>query len=288
MVRSTEEILEVPPHASTAVAAGNVGTAGHSTEAVTVGQVITGPIMSVTVMVRLQEEVLLQASIAVQVRVTLNLWGHKVLGVVTSTEEILGVPPHASTAVAAGNVGTAGHSTEAVTVGQVITGPVISVTVMVRLQEEVLLQASIAVQVRVTLNLWGHTVLGVVTSMEEILGVPPHASTAVAAGNVGTAGHSTEAVTVGQVITGPVLSVTAMVRLQVEVLPQASVAVQVRRTLNSWAQMPLGVVRSTEVITGVPHPSVAVAAGNVGTAGHSTEAVTVGQVITGAMMSDAL
>jgi len=207
---------------------------------------------------------------------------------VRSTEEILEVPPHASTAVAAGNVGTAGHSTEAVTVGQVITGPIMSVTVMVRLQEEVLLQASIAVQVRVTLNLWGHKVLGVVTSTEEILGVPPHASTAVAAGNVGTAGHSTEAVTVGQVITGPVLSVTAMVRLQVEVLPQASVAVQVRRTLNSWAQMPLGVVRSTEVITGVPHPSVAVAAGNVGTAGHSTEAVTVGQVITGAMMSDAL
>jgi len=139
-----------------------------------------------------------------------------------------------SDAVGGTGIGGAGkHSTVIFAGGLLKVGAVLSVTEIVRLQDEVLPQASVAVQVRRTLNSWRQMPLGVVTSTEEIIGVPPHASMAVAAGNVGTAGHSMEAVTVGQMITGPVLSVTAMVRLQVEVFPQASVAVQVRCTLNS-------------------------------------------------------
>ena len=63
--------------------------------------------------------------------------------------------------------------------------------------------------------------------------IASHASVAVAAGNVGTAGHSIVAGTVGHVRTGGVLSVTAMVRLQVDEFPQSSVAVHVLVTLYS-------------------------------------------------------
>ena len=66
-----------------------------------------------------------------------------------------------------------------------------------------------------------------------IVGPPSHASVAVAAGNVGVAGHSIGETTVGHVITGAVLSVTEMVLLHVEELPQSSVAIHVRVTLYS-------------------------------------------------------
>ena len=69
--------------------------------------------------------------------------------------------------------------------------------------------------------------------MKVIVGVASHASTAVAGGNVGVAGHSIGVTTVGHVITGGVLSVTEIVRLHVAELPQSSVAVHVRVTLYS-------------------------------------------------------
>ena len=75
--------------------------------------------------------------------------------------------------------------------------------------------------------------LGVVTSAKVIVGVASHASTAVAGGNTGVAGHSIGDTTVGQVRTGAVLSVTEIVRLHVEEFPQSSVAVHVRVTLYS-------------------------------------------------------
>ena len=56
------------------------------------------------------------------------------------------------------------------------------------------------------------------------------ASLAVAAPKVGTVGQSIGDTTVGQVMLGGVISCTAMVRLQVDALPQSSVAVQVRVT----------------------------------------------------------
>ena len=75
--------------------------------------------------------------------------------------------------------------------------------------------------------------LGVVTSEEVIVGWLSQASVAVASPKSGTAGHSIGLVTVGQVITGAVLSVTVIVRLHIDALPQSSVAVQVRVTLYS-------------------------------------------------------
>ena len=81
------------------------------------------------------------------------------------------------------------------------------------------------------------------------------------------------------------LSVTEMVRLQVDALPQSSVAVQVRVTLYSAAQLP-GVVTSDDVIATVAsQASVAVAAPKLGVAGHSMGDTTEGQVIEGAVTS---
>ena len=74
---------------------------------------------------------------------------------------------------------------------------------------------------------------GVVTSDDVGVTSLSQASVAVAEPKLGAFGHSTEAVGFGQVITGAVLSVTEIVRLQVEELPQSSVAVQVRVTENS-------------------------------------------------------
>jgi hypothetical protein len=108
-------------------------------------------------------------------------------------------------------------------------------------------------------------------------------SEAVAAPKLGAFGHSTFD-TVGHVITGGVLSVTEMVRLQVEELPQSSVAVQVRVTENSCGQLP-GVVTLENVGTTLwSQPSDAVAAPKLGWFGHSTFD-TVGQLITGGVVS---
>ena len=53
----------------------------------------------------------------------------------------------------------------------------------------------------------------------------------MAAPKVGVAGQLIGDTTVGQVMAGGVMSRTLMERLQVDVLPQSSVAVQVRVTL---------------------------------------------------------
>jgi len=55
-----------------------------------------------------------------------------------------------------------------------------------------------------------------------------HASVAVAVGKDGRAEQSMDVLTVGQVITGTVLSAMLIVLLHAVALPQASVAVQVR------------------------------------------------------------
>ena len=70
-----------------------------------------------------------------------------------------------------------------------------------------------------------------VTSLEVMATLGSQASDAVAAPKVGTAGQSIGEVTAGHVILGGVMSRTCIVLLQVDVLPQSSVAVHVRVTL---------------------------------------------------------
>lgn len=131
----------------------------------------------------------------------------------------------------------------------------------------------------------GQTPLGtVVVEIMSIVGFASQASVAVGVPNTGVAGQLI-VVLVGQVIVGAVSSLTEIVRLQVAVLPQSSVAVQVRFTLYSCGQVP-GVVASTKVIaTLLSQASVAVGGLNTGVAGHSIGEVCVTQVIVGLVTS---
>ena len=94
----------------------------------------------------------------------------------------------------------------------------------------VLPQSSVAVQVRVTLYSCGHKP-SIVISEKLISTTASHSSMAVAVPKEGIAPHSIGLTTIGQVMTGTVLSCTNMVAEQVDELPQSSVAIQVRVTL---------------------------------------------------------
>src|SRR5262245_7020161 len=136
----------------------------------------------------------------------------------------------ASLAVAGPNTGAFGQKAGTTNGGQVTTGGVISRTIIVTLQDDVLPQSSVAVQVRVVLKVPGQ-LPGVVTVGNVIATLASQASVAVAAPNDGVAGQLIGDVTNGQVMFGGTLSETVMVLLQKDVLPQSSVATQVRVTL---------------------------------------------------------
>src|SRR5678815_4352309 len=86
----------------------------------------------------------------------------------------------------------------------------------------------------------------------------------------------------GQVMDGAVMSRTVMVALQVLVLPQSSVALQIR--VCTTGQLPLGVVLTTTTSTVWSQASLAVALPQEGVAGQSI-VVLAGQVMEGAVMS---
>ena len=149
---------------------------------------------------------------------------------VTSLNEIATLGSQASLAVAGPNTGVFGQKVGTINIGQVTTGGVISRTAMVTLQLDVFPQSSEAVQVLVTLNAPGQ-LPGVVTVVKEMVTLASQTSVAVATPNVGVAGQLMGEVTIGQVMEGGTLSETVIVLLQKDVLPQLSVATQVRVTL---------------------------------------------------------
>src|SRR5664279_5369076 len=180
-------------------------------------------------MVWAAEELLPQASVAVHVRVTLYEPA-QAPGVVTSLNTSVNAEPQASEAVATANTGEAGQSIVESAGSGSITGAVTSWTLMVCAAEELLPQASVAVHVRVTLYEPAQAP-GVVTSVKVRVNAEPQASLAVATANTGTAGQSIVESAGSGSITGAVTSCTLMVCAAEELLPQASVAVQVRVTL---------------------------------------------------------
>src|SRR5687768_3680307 len=117
---------------------------------VSAGQLITGGVVSVTLMVCTQLEELPQASVAVQVRVMVWLPG-QLPGTVLSVKVTTGAGSQLSVAVALpvllGSVEA--EQSIVVSAGQLITGAVVSTTLMVCTQLESLPQLSVAVQVRV-------------------------------------------------------------------------------------------------------------------------------------------
>jgi hypothetical protein len=111
-----------------------------------------------------------------------------------------------------------------------MAGGVTSCTTIVLLQVAVFPQSSVAVHVRVVLYVFGHEP-GVDTSENVKVTLGSHASLNVGGVKTGVAGQLIGVVCVAQVIVGGVISCTTIVRLQVAVFPQSSVAVQVRVVL---------------------------------------------------------
>ena len=169
-----------------------------------------------------------------------------------------------------------------------MTGAVVSVTVIVWVQVPALLQLSVAVHVRVMTDASAQ-VPAATLSLAETAGAPSQLSVAAAlpvlTGAV-EASHATVTLA-GQVMTGAVASTTVIVWPQLLLLPQSSVAVQVRVMMDASAQLPDAML-SDEVITGVPvQLSVAVPVpvpAAAVEASHSTVTLA-GQEMTGAMLS---
>ncbi len=147
-----------------------------------------------------------------------------------------------------------------------MVGGVLSVTLIVCDLLEELPQESVAVQVLVTLYFCGQFP-GVVTSTKVKDGLLSHTSVAVGLLNTGVAGHEIVDAPLTPLITGAVMSCTSIVCEAVELFPQASVAVQVRVTLYSPAQLPSIVSSSKVNVKLLPHASVAVAVSKDGVAG---------------------
>ena len=137
--------------------------------------------------------------------------------------------PQASVAVAVANCGVAGQLIVVGAGNAAITGAAVSVTVMVCEAVDVLPHESVAVQVRVVVYEPAHCPF-VVTSLKVNVNALPQASVAVAVANCGVAGQEIVDGAGNAAITGAVVSPTLMVCEAVDVLPQASVAVQVRVT----------------------------------------------------------
>src|SRR5207249_1105107 len=241
-----------------AVAVAKLGVAGQSTVLASAKAASTGAVMSRTLMVWLAVLLLPQASVAVQVRTCTT--GQ--LPLLVSTKVNVGVASQVSVAVAVAKLGAAGQSTVLASAKAASTGAVMSRTLMVWLAVLLLPQASVAVQVRTCTT--GQLPLLVSTKVN--VGVASQVSVAVAVAKLGVAGQSIVLAAGKAAITGAVMSRTLMVWLAVLLLPQASVAVQVRTCTTG--QLPLLV--STKVNVGVASQvSVAVAVAKLGVAGQS-------------------
>jgi hypothetical protein len=106
-------------------------------------------------------------------------------------------------------------------------------------------------------------------------------STGVGMVQIGTAGHWMVLGAGRALITGAVVSTTVMVCEAVDVLPQSSLAVQVRT--HTLGQVP--VQTSTKVNVAGPQLSVAVGVAKTGTAGHTTVLGPGSEEMTGAVVS---
>jgi hypothetical protein len=238
--------------ASLATGTPQTGVAGQATYW-TGGQLMTGGVMSRTVMLLLQLALLPQASVARQVRV--HTVGQLPDQVVLTTTGVM-APEQASLATAVPQDGVAGQSMVC-EAGQEIVGGVKSRTVIVLLQEAVFPQSSYARHVRV--QTVGQVPEETVLSME-IVRLSEQASVAVATPQTIVAGQSIVWLG-GQLIDGGVMSRTVMVLVQAAVPPQTSVARQVR--VHTVGHVPVDTVDSTltetlgSFATAVPQAGVA-------------------------------
>ena len=108
-------------------------------------------------------------------------------------------------------------------------------------------------------------------SSNVIVTPPGQLSVAVGVASVGTASHSTVISAGMPAKTGGVISNTKMLCVCVSVLPQLSVAVQVRFKVYSFSQLPSIRVSANVISTSVSQLSVAVGEAAVGISSHSTD-----------------
>src|SRR6266404_2954693 len=194
--------------------------------------------------------------------------------------------PLLSVAVGASKVQATLSSTVLLVLLQVMTGAVVSTTVTFWLQEALLPQASVAIHTRVASKVGPQWPAVLVTVLTIVIVLVPLLSVAVGASKVQALPSSIVLLVLLQVITGVVVSTAVTFWLQEALLPQASVACQVRVASKVVPQRPAVLVTVlTIVIVLVPLLSVAVGASKVQVVPNSTVLFVSLQVITGAVVS---
>jgi hypothetical protein len=156
-----------------------------------------------------------QASVARYVRVTVNLLMHELLLVTSPTRLMVVAPPQLSVAVTDDvvAVGIAAAHVTVVADGQVMLGAMLSFTVMICVQVEVLPQESDTMYLRVMVKRFAQLLL-LVTSPTKLTVCTPEQLSVAPTDAVFTAGTDNAQVTVvaaGQVRLGAVMSLTEIV-----------------------------------------------------------------------------
>src|SRR6266853_324833 len=147
--------------------------------------------------------------------------------------------PLLSIAVGALKVQATPCSTVLLVLLQVITGADVSTTVTFWLQELLLPQASVACQIRVASKVLPQWPMRLVTVLRIVIVALPLLSVAVGASKVHAAPCSTVLLVLLHVMTGEVVSTTVTFWLQELLLPQASVACQIRVASKVLPQWPM-------------------------------------------------
>src|SRR5438034_4223392 len=177
---------------------------------------------------------------------------------VTVLRTVMVTSPQVSVAVGASKDQVMEHSTVLLPT-QMMVGLVVSCTVTFWLQSAVLPQASVARQVRVASKVLPQWPVRLVTVLRMLMVTLPQVSLAVGASKVQVLVHST--VLLGtQMIVGLVVSTTVTFWLQSAVLPQASVARQVRVASKVLPQWPVVLVTVLTMMR-VTLPQVSLAVG---------------------------
>ena len=221
-------VIVLLPLLSVAVGASKLQAVPCSTVLLVLLQVITGAVVSTTVTFWLQVLLLPQASVASQVRVASKVLPQCPAKLVIVLITVIVLLPLLSVAVGGSNDQAVPCSTVLAALLQVITGTVRSTTLTFWLQLLLLPQASVAAQVRVASKVVPQWPAKFVTVLIIVIVLLPLLSVAVGASNVQGVPCSTVLLVLLQVITGAVVSTIVTFWLQVLLLPQASVAAQVR------------------------------------------------------------
>src|SRR5439155_1411985 len=257
LVTVLRTVMVTSPQVSVAVGASKDQVLQHSTVLLPT-QMMVGVVVSCTVTFWLQSAVLPQASVARQVRVASKVLPQWPVMLVTVLRTVMVTLPQVSVAVGASKDQLLEHSTVLLPT-QMMVGLVVSCTVTFWLHSAVLPQASVARQVRVASNVLPQWPVRLVTVLRTVMVTLPQVSVAVGASKDQVLEHSTVLLPT-QMMVGLVVSCTVTFWLHSAVLPQASVARQVRVASNVLPQWPVVLVTVLTMMR-VTLPQVSLAVG---------------------------